>query len=90
MDTTNSLTSTKHPLLGTSIMVHEDMEQAVGDAIAAFAEPLIAIDNESRRVPSFSIPSGVYFPEEVPCIDYCKHVLRIIKSTASEIIQNLA
>lgn len=67
-------------------MVHEDMEQAVGDAIAAFAIPIIANANEESAVPSFSIQSGVYFPEEVPCPDYLKHVLSVIKSTASELI----
>ena len=74
-------------------MVHEDMEQAVGDAIAAFAMPLLEAkydQSTTTTVPSsFSIPSGVYFPEEVPSPDYRQHVLRAIKSTASELIQNI-
>ena len=73
-------------------MVHEDMEQAVGDAIAAFAMPLLVAkydQSTTTTVPSFSIPSGVYFPEEVPSPDYRHHVLRVIKSTASELIQTI-
>ena len=43
----------------TGILSHQDMEEAVGDSIAAFAEQIL-LDN---------IPPGVFFPEEVYAID---------------------
>lgn len=37
-------------LLGSSLMVHRDMEAAVGESLAAFAEPMVGIVHTSSCV----------------------------------------
>ena len=82
--------------IGMSLMVHDDMEQAVGDSIAAFAEPLLSTQHKTDEISDVSniknnvvnidsIRGGIYFPEEVPSIEYRRRVLDNIKSTANEL-----
>ena len=89
----------KKKRIGMSLMVHDDMEQAVGDSIAAFAVPLLEqyqptqltadvstkSTNDKHTTRSNRISGGIYFPEEVPNVEYRKYVLDTIKSTASEL-----
>jgi hypothetical protein len=49
----------------TGIMTHDDMEKAVGDAIASFAEYTILARSDPNLVANGKI-YGVFFPEEFP------------------------
>ena len=50
--------TTKTGVIHTGLLTHRDLEKAVGDAIAAFADQLLKMDTSS-------IQPGIYFPEEV-------------------------
>ncbi len=59
------------------LMTHPDLEAGVGDALAAFVAHML--DKGGR-----SLPSGVFYPEEMP-EDYRRAVLESIRHTASEV-----
>lgn len=60
--------------VATALLTHEDMEKAVGDAIAAFAHQMLFSAN--------SPPPGVYFPEEVPGDAFRKEILSEVAADA--------
>lgn len=57
----------KSGTVATGLLTHEDMEKAVGDAIAAFAHQMLFSNNAP--------PPGVYFPEEVPSAAFRREIL---------------
>ena len=61
-----------------ALMTHPDLEAGVGDALAAFVVQML--NNESED----SLPSGVFYPEEMPS-RYREAVLSTIKKTATEV-----
>lgn len=63
---------TKSGEVVTGLMTHRDLEQAVGDSIASFAHQLLEGD----------LPSGVFFPEEVPGEEFRRQILQEMSSTA--------
>lgn len=56
----------------TGLMTHKDLEEIVGDAIAAFAHQMI----------QGNVPNGVFFPEEVPGAQFRKDILAALKESA--------
>ena len=60
-----------------TLMTHPDLQEAVGDALAAFVVHMLDHDKEP-------LPSGVFYPEEMPP-SYRKTVLESIKQTATEL-----
>ena len=56
--------TTKSGIIHTGLLTHRDLEKAVGDAIAAFADQLLKIETSSSSTSTGILP-GIYFPEEV-------------------------
>jgi len=71
----------------TGILSHNDLEKCVGDAIAAFAVELLAATAATTTTTTAessksSIPSGVYFPEEVPSEIFKANIMKQISKDA--------
>lgn len=65
----------------TGLLTHNDMEQAVGDAVRSFAGQLLFQGVDSGKPP---LPHGVFFPEEVDVSSFVDNVLSDIAEDALE------
>jgi hypothetical protein len=66
--------TTKKGIKYYGLLTHNDLEKSVGDAIAAFATQLLK--------PQVTIPPGIYFPEEVPSVEFRREILADISQDA--------